>query len=403
MSKFITPFRLLKILVGLFLASNSSNLWAYAITPEFELKAFIAQDYVHTSHNPYATGETLDDGSFDFREAGLNLNWNMASKLRFNTQVLAREEGEMIDDNFTLDLALLDYNFLQTMSQDGGIRLGRVKTPYGFYNDSRDLPSARPGVFLPSIYFNNIRSLMLSTDGINLYDTLELEQGTLSLDVYYGQRQLDDKTLEYKYLAQDYDGVDFKRLDKTGLKIKFEPVNIQGLSLAYSLLNIESGITPAPVALDSFIVNKFELQTIHHLLSIQYRFDNVVLTAEGMQAKTHVKYRFTPNLRTVPEYLDSEGYYLQAEWAISSALSALIRYEEYTPYTDPRYKAGSNYSSNSYNLAVRWNLNPSWMIQAQYGQHEGNADLPIYPGLGDVSNLGKSWDIFALQISYQLN
>ncbi|BCN92881.1 hypothetical protein THMIRHAM_06660 [Thiomicrorhabdus immobilis] len=403
MSKFISSFRPKKILVALLLAGSSPSVWAYAITPELELKGFVAQDYVHTNRNPYATSGTLDNGSFDFREAGLNLNWQVTPKLRFNTQLLAREEGEMTANGLSLDLALLDYNFLQTQSQNGGVRLGRVKTPYGFYNDSRDLPSARPGIFLPSIYFDNIRSLMLSTDGINLYDTLELEQGSLSFDAYYGHRQLDDKTLEYKYLSQDYNSVDFKQLDKAGLKIQFEPTSIQGLSLAYSLLNIESSITPAPATLNGFTVNKFELQTIHHLVSVQYRFDNVFLTAEGMRARNHVKSSFTPNIEMVPEYLDAEGYYLQAEWAISPEVSTLVRYEEYTPYLDSRYKSGSNYSSNSYNLAVRWNLSPSWMVQAQYAKHEGNADLPSYPGLGKITDFGKSWDLFALQISYQLN
>jgi|GEM_PF-5979230 len=404
MLTFITSSRTKKILFALFLISNSPSIWAYAITPELELKAFVAQDYVYTNNNPYATDDTLGDGSFDFREAGLNLNWNVTPKVRFNVQALARQEGEMTANGLTLDLALLDYNFLQTLSQDGGVRLGRVKTPYGFYNDSRDLPSARPGVFLPSIYFNNIRSLMLSTDGINFYDTLELEQGTLSFDLYYGQRQLEDSTLEYKYLSQDYDGADFNKLDKVGLKFQFEPAHIQGLSFAYSLLHIESNITPAPVEVDGLTVNKFEVQTIHHLLSVQYRFNNVILTAEGMRAKNHVKSSFTPdNIVTVPEYLDAEGYYLQAEWAISPKLSTLVRYEEYTPYLDPRYKLNSNYSSNSYNFAIRWNLTPNWMLQAHYAQHEGNADLPAYPGLGSVTDFGKSWDIFALQISYQLN
>ena len=51
-----------------------------------------------------------------------------------------------------------------------GIRVGRLKNPFGFYNDTRDVAFTRPGILLPqSIYFDRTRNLGLSGDSVQIY------------------------------------------------------------------------------------------------------------------------------------------------------------------------------------------------------------------------------------------
>jgi hypothetical protein len=47
------------------------------------------------------------------------------------------------------------------------MRVGRIKTAYGLYNTTRDVPFTRPSIVLPqSIYFERTRNLTVSADGV---------------------------------------------------------------------------------------------------------------------------------------------------------------------------------------------------------------------------------------------
>ena len=70
--------------------------------------------------------------------------------------------------------------------------MGRIKTAYGLYNTTRDVPFTRPSIILPqSIYFERTRNLTVSADGADIYVERYGEAGTLSASLAYGQPQTD--------------------------------------------------------------------------------------------------------------------------------------------------------------------------------------------------------------------
>ncbi|MBF6057539.1 hypothetical protein [Thiomicrorhabdus heinhorstiae] len=391
--------KLRNILFTSLLLCISSSPQAHEDLEELSVKGFVSQAYFKSTDNPYATNATLNEGgSFNFRELGLNLNWEVNHELRFATQVLSRQYGNVSNGSPIFDLALIDYSPVHTLNEIAGIRIGRVKTPYGIYNDSRDLPSTRPGVLLPSIYFENLRDLMLSTDGGSLYFEQDNDHGHLAVNVYAGQRDLEDKSLEYKQFYADIPGGDFKKLNKQGLKVEWSPFSLPGLSFAYSMLNWDTDLvfsTPFPLSSQYYTgtVNSTKLKTLHHLLSAQYQLRSLTFTAEWMKADGSLNVKGSSGTGKVN--IESEGYFLQAEWTPVPRLTGLLRYEAYKPY-----KNHSSIDSNAITLAGRWYFNPQWLLTSQYSWHEGIADIPTYEGI-DFSNLQESWALFALQLTYQ--
>ena len=82
------------------------------------------------------------------------------SNLQFSVQGLSRTAGEGSPGNIRLDYGFIDYTFSNQENSQFGIRLGRMKNPLGFYNDTRDVPFTRPSILLPqSIYFDRTRKL----------------------------------------------------------------------------------------------------------------------------------------------------------------------------------------------------------------------------------------------------
>jgi hypothetical protein len=91
-----------------------------------------------------------------------------------------------------LDYGIIDWTALSSEAGRGGIRLGRIKTAYGLYNTTRDVPFTRPSIILPqSIYFDRTRNLTVSADGAEIYLDRYGEAGTLSASFAVGQPQTD--------------------------------------------------------------------------------------------------------------------------------------------------------------------------------------------------------------------
>ena len=111
-----------------------------------------------------------DSGSFDFREIGLNASMRPLTNLQFSVQGLSRTAGKGSPGNIRLDYGFIDYTYFHRENSQLGIRLGRMKNPLGFYNDTRDVPFTRPSILLPqSIYFDRTRKLAIAADGVHLY------------------------------------------------------------------------------------------------------------------------------------------------------------------------------------------------------------------------------------------
>ncbi|MET0005814.1 MAG: hypothetical protein ABW087_19590 [Candidatus Thiodiazotropha sp.] len=104
----------------------------------FQIHGFLTQAYVKTTENQFF-GDS-QDGSFDFRELGINASYRMSPKIMLAAQILSRKAGEMYDGSLDLDYAHFDYTLHMNEDDRIGFVLGRSKNTFGFYNDTHCCP-----------------------------------------------------------------------------------------------------------------------------------------------------------------------------------------------------------------------------------------------------------------------
>ena len=149
---------------------------------EVDVHGFISQGYLKTDRNNFLA-ETKR-GTWEFSEIGINFSTDVTDDLHMGLQIFARDLGSLGNLNLELDWAFGDY----TISDSLGIRIGRIKIPYGLYGETQDVDMVRATALLPqSVYLVSLRDILLSFNGVSLYGNLELEgAGSIDYQIFGG-------------------------------------------------------------------------------------------------------------------------------------------------------------------------------------------------------------------------
>ncbi|EXJ15218.1 hypothetical protein [Imhoffiella purpurea] len=343
--------------------------------------------------------------SFDFSELGLNVSLRPAPTLLISAQLLARRAGEMYDGEPALDYALLDYCAAATPDYRLGLRVGRIKNPLGLYNETRDVPFTRPGIFMPQVvYFDQVRNLLLSSDGLVLYGDAYTGLGSLSLSVLHG-RAVVDENVEWAYLNGDFPGDVESRSDSWIWSLWFATAGDR-LRLGFSGASLSVDFDPRTSAPPILGAGSFDI--LYWIASIQYDAEDWTLSAELMREPIdwHDFGALYPDRR-----LTAEGYYLQAAYRVSPGIELMMRYEEgFADRADRSGKAMSRVGggqgpahmgySKIWTAGLRWDLDRHWMLRLEYQRHSGTFTLssrenPYLPGQV------KDWNLVAAQIAFR--
>jgi len=151
-----------------------------------DIHGFISQGYLKTTHN-YFYGDTAD-GSLEFNEFGINFAGEPSDNIRMGIQILARDFGSNGDDEVRVDWAFGDYRWKDWF----GVQAGKIKTPKGLYNETRDVDMLRTYIFLPqSVYSEILRDTDLGLLGAGIYGDVNLTAGgSLSYQIIYGTQNV---------------------------------------------------------------------------------------------------------------------------------------------------------------------------------------------------------------------
>ena len=147
-----------------------------------DVHGFISQGYLQSDgNNVFADTE---EGTFQFNEVGLNFSTDLTDRLRAGLQLFSRDLGDLSNNEFELDWAYGDYRWRDWL----GFRAGKIKIPYGLYNETRDIDLLRTSIFLSSsIYYEGERDLVNAFQGIVLYGDIAFNQfGNLSYQLQWG-------------------------------------------------------------------------------------------------------------------------------------------------------------------------------------------------------------------------
>src|SRR5438309_8476148 len=237
--------------------------------PSLDVHAFISQGFLFTSANDYLADSSR--GSFEFSEVGLNVTLPATDRLTLGLQIFSRKLGPLGDYRATLDWYYLDYHWRDWL----GIRAGRVKLPFGLYNDISDVDSARTAVLLPpSIYRAQNRDFLLAQTGVEAYGYRDLgAAGGLDYRLYGGTIFLDVK----QQPGSPFTVVDLNVPFVAGGRMLWVPP-IEGLRLGGSLqfLRLETHLLPASSS-SSVAVN---LPVMLWVASVEYTVRDLLFAAE---------------------------------------------------------------------------------------------------------------------------
>lgn len=378
--------RLIAALAALLAApqARSAELALPGEIPDLQLHGFISQGYLLSSGNNYFANTTR--GSFEFSEVGLNFTLPATDRLRLGMQLFSRQLGPLGDYRAVLDWYYLDYHWRDWL----GIRAGRVKLPFGLYNDTSDIDAARTAVLLPqSIYPAENRDFLLAQTGGELYGYADLQSGGgLDYRLYAGTIFLDLKptpgspttvlNLDVPYVGG---GRVMWNTPLEGLRLGG---SLQFLRLDFDLLT--------PVSPASIMV---KLPATLWVASAEYVVRDWLFAAE--YSRWLVKTESSNTEIFANSSTTSERGYALASYRVNSWLQTGAYYSIFFPDVDKRGN-GRETRQNDVALTLRFDVNRYWLVKLEGHYLRGTAALnPSLNSNLPLSALQPDWALFAVK------
>ena len=354
---------------------------------KMQVHGFAGQGATYTDH--YQVIGTSKDVSLDFREMGINTSVKLLPNLLISAQGVYSERGSSQTQNVWLDFAQADFSqALFDSSMVVGVRGGRVKIPFGFYNDTRDVLWTRPTVLLPqSIYFDNLafRQGMIAGDG----------------GAIYGHHTYGEHRYGLEFLAVDpQDNTGGVTGFVTGIPSVLPPADgsLNGRPLfigraLYEWMGGRAKLLFSIVDLDRDFRSSSELyqngntKMTYPLFSAQYNAEKWSLTAEYGWINSH-RSGYSPSLKNLPTWQNntSENFYVQGEYRFATDFSAVLRYDvlhlnrddrdgkkmsQMTGGLVPSYR----FYARDLTAGIRWEFAKNFLLAADYHYVNGTAWL----------------------------
>ncbi|MCG5516168.1 MULTISPECIES: hypothetical protein [unclassified Ectothiorhodospira] len=387
------------------------SLWGAPVQAggPLELHGFASQGYLYSNGNDYYGPSR--DGSFELTELGINARYAVTPSLSLAAQVVSRRAGELYDGDPRLDYGFVDYRFLDG-PLIGGVRLGRAKIPIGFYNETRDVATTRPGILLPqTVYVEGlgVRDFYIGADGLHTYWQWFTDRGLFQFDLGVAvPATLQEETQAAFLRTQDAPG-DLKLTSGQNARLLYErDGGALRLGATYSRVRTEyrpGDLTSPPLAAGETSVDAL-------VLSAEWNRERLSLTTEGVIRRLHPK-GYGP--LTGDAYTEA-GYYLQGTYRFNHQWEGVVRHEQH--WNDTRDRSGTRQSrefeplpgvaraphrfyQHQWTVGAGWRPTPQWLLRAEWHHIEGTALTPLADNPQFDQGGGQArWDLFALQASY---
>ena len=347
-----------------------------------DLHGFVSQGLLLSTANDYLAKSHR--GSVEFTEAALNVSRSFGHHLRIAMQLFSRDLGPLGNYRLRFDWFLLDYRHADWL----GLRVGRVKVPFGLYNDTSDYDPARVQVLLPqSVYPTTSRDFILAVTGAEVYGRAPLgPAGALEYRLYGGTTFVDLAD------SSGTPGLTVTSVDvpyTAGGRLLWEP--IEGLRLGGSVL-----------------ATKIDFSAQAGSMSVALRLPAVLWVASAEYA--HLRYRFAAEYSrwlvdlessqpalVPPVSRESERGYVSGTYETSDWFALGLYYSLDFPDVSHRDGRRDRYQ-HDVAASVRIDLHPHWLLKLEAHFMNGTAELS--PTLNDNrprETLERYWGFFAVK------
>lgn len=378
---------------------------------DYQVHGYAAQGFVLSSGDNFFGHST--SGSLDYDEAGINAEVQLRSNLLISAGGAVRTAGITDSGRPRLDYALLDYRFLPSIKTgagfdaNAGLRIGKVKNPTGFFNETRDVIFTRPSVLLPSVYGDNQnqRDLLFAATGAQLYGNLILANQEISLvgtvSSNRGVDQVEDRllvTLSVPYSLRIEDSWNAQLMDSIdGGRWQV------GVSTFYGRFVLTAAVPTSP---PEPVYGSFGASL--DVFSVRYNAEDFSITAE---------YSINPNsdlLKLAGQTLQNfviigDSAYVQGDYRFTSRWGALVRLD--TLFRNRSDRSGQAYaaanpgadpaSRYAYDFAVglNWRSGEHWGLWGEYHLIDGTANVQPLQNAG--RKLADHWSMLMLMAGYK--
>ena len=387
------------LVVCWFLAFYSARVAAESklLPDEVQIHGFLTQGFFHSSDNN-VYGQSDDGISPGLTEIGLNMSYQPLDRLRFAAQGLYRRAGAVDTGSVRLDYGLADLTLFEYDSGKVGIRGGRIKNPFGLYNETRDVAFTHPTILLPQgIYFDRSRSLLISADGGSFYAEQRTGFGDFSFKFNAGMPSRDLNEIKTVVLGKQNAQGSFETKPAIATQLSYD-LNGGEYVFAVSYMDLTFDYNPAPG--EALRRSQSHIQPL--LFSAQYNGEKFTLTGE-YEYRWNNFGNFAPQGKFV-----TESWYVEGSYRILPKLQATVRYDTLSMNKDDRNGDGAvalHYPrhvafAQDWVFGLRWDITPSWMVRTDYTRVHGTAWLPQADN-PDPNKTIQDWDLYGLQLSFK--
>lgn len=375
------------------------NPYAFELFDSVQVHGFASQSMFLTSGNNMF-GPSISNPSFAFTEIGINGSWVPLPNLRLSMQILSRRAGDWHNGSPVIDFGLMDYSFNFENDYRIGVRGGRVRQPWGIYNDTRDVAFTRPSILLPqSIYYEGTRDYTISADGLMIYGESRKPWGNLTMELFGGYARTDDKDTQYSFLFQQAYGYLESNPSFVG-RLNYE--SYDG-NLRFALSGVHSSMQYKP-NLEFDILAKGSIYFSAILLSAQYNTEKWSFTSEYSPSFFQRK-GFGTGLDF--NYF-GQSYYFQAAYRFAPKWELMARYDAAFPNSNDengsKFEAETGYPgytqfAKNWSVGLRWDITSSMMVRAEYDYANGTYWAPNAANLNQQPQ--QYWNIFGFLVSFR--
>ena len=400
--------------ISLFMAfAGNSQAVEVDLLGNVDVHGFVSQGYMRSQHNNYLANDS-SDGTFAFNEIGINFSKQLTDRLRIGLQLFSRDLGQIGNNEIELDWALADYRWKDWL----GLRAGKIKLPFGLYNETRDIDALRTSIFLPqSVYPEIYRATNVAVKGAGIYGNVPINSlGSLSYNILAGTTDISgDNDNGMIREINGYGGIevsgdlDVGEIYAGGLEWQ---TPLEGLLLKTTLRrmdwDIPSETTDTSLGLPAGTSIKTKIsKLIEVVYSVEYTWEDLVLAAECYRMRSQPEIFVSSLDLVVPQEMSKRlGYYYSAAYRFSPLFEAGTYYSKW--YTDRDDKDGSeggpsgqyvrNYQGwlEDYALSLRFDINEYWVCKLEGHRMNGAA---FCLGL-DNDDFDDHWYMLAAKLSF---
>jgi hypothetical protein len=394
------------------------------------LEGFVSLSAMYSSDYNFMS-ESDDNVSADMWEAGALFSTRVYEQLRFSGQLLGRKVSEESGGDLRIDYAFFSLPLYTSMENQVSMRLGRIRSSYGFYNETRDIPHTRTGIIMPqSIYYDVTRNSLFAADGIELITSHEVYGQPLTFQAFFSKPVADDEELKER---SDLNPSNLKGDKSLMVKLSYGS-EFEGWRAALTYYRPEYTLDVNPVlSFDSSAIGLPPGSTINAqiygddssltseavLSSLEYNQIDWAITTEYSRSKIKSQVNvdlnqtlsgliFTPTPTQVNalqvlaadniKYLGyEESFYIQGLYRWDE------QFESYLRYDSNRLRESSFADPTGHwvdiNIGSTWRPDSNWLVRGELHYIDGWSRLFNRDNTGTRNN--RYWHAAALQVAYR--